>query len=102
MPNSMTGYGKSRLENDAYTQVWEIRSVNGRFLDLKWRLPLFLRAREAALERVVREFVARGRVEIRLEFSPKRDNLWRAGFNRGLADAMLDKAALNDLLSKKW
>jgi len=91
MPYSMTGYGKSRLENDAFTQVWEIRSVNGRFLDLKWRLPLFLRAREAALERVVRESVARGRLEIHLEFSPKRDDLWRANLNRGLANAMLDE-----------
>lgn len=93
MPYSMTGYGKSRLENDAFTQVWEIRSVNGRFLDLKWRLPLFLRPREATLERVVREFAARGRLEIHLEFSPKRDNMWRAGLNRGLADAMLDEMA---------
>jgi len=87
----MTGYGKSRMENDDYTQVWEIRSVNGRFLDLKWRLPLFLRAQEAALERVVREYVARGRLEIHLDFSPKRTDLWRANLNRGLANAMLDE-----------
>jgi len=69
----------------------EIRSVNGRFLDLKWRLPLFLRAQEAALERVVREYVARGRLEIHLDFSPKRTDLWRANLNRGLANAMLDE-----------
>lgn len=92
MPNSMTGYGKSRLENDAYTQVWEVRGVNGRFLDLKWRLPLFFRSREATLERVVRAFVARGRLEIHLEFSPKRADLWQATLNRGLAGAMLDEA----------
>ena len=91
MPKSMTGYGKSRLENDAFTQVWEVRGVNGRFLDLKWRLPLFLRPREAALERVVREDVARGRLEIHLDFAPKRVDLWRATLNRGLAGAMLDE-----------
>jgi uncharacterized protein (TIGR00255 family) len=91
MPKSMTGYGKSRLENDAFTQVWEVRGVNGRFLDLKWRLPLFLRPREAALERVVREAVARGRLEIHLDFAPKRVDLWRATLNRGLAGAMLDE-----------
>jgi len=90
MPKSMTGYGKSQLESDDFTQVWEVRGVNSRFLDLKWRLPLFLRPREGALERVVREAVARGRLEIHLEFSPKRADMWRASLNTGLASAMLD------------
>jgi uncharacterized protein (TIGR00255 family) len=90
MPKSMTGYGKSRLESDAFTQVWEVRAVNSRFLDLKWRLPLFLRPSESALERVVREQVARGRLEVHLEFSPKRTDMWRATLNTGLASGMLD------------
>jgi uncharacterized protein (TIGR00255 family) len=91
MPKSMTGYGKSRLESDAFTQVWEVRGVNGRFLDLKWRLPHFLRSQEASLERTVREAVARGRLEIHLEFSPTGTDPWRACLNRGLAGAMLDE-----------
>jgi uncharacterized protein (TIGR00255 family) len=91
MPKSMTGYGRCRLENDAFTQVWEVRGVNGRFLDLKWRLPYFLRSQEAALERVVREAVARGRLEVHLEFAPKGSDPWRACLNRGLAGAMLDE-----------
>ncbi len=91
MLKSMTGYGKSRLENDDFTQVWEVRGVNSRFLDLKWRLPLFLRPREAALERVVRQYVARGRLEVHLDFAPKRTELWRATLNRDLASAMLDE-----------
>jgi len=93
MPKSMTGYGKSRLESDAFTQVWEVRGVNSRFLDLKWRLPLFLRPSEAALERVVREAVARGRLEVHLEFTPKRTDMWKATLNTGLASAMLDEVA---------
>ena len=95
MPKSMTGYGKSRLENDAYTQVWEVRGVNGRFLDLKWRLPYFLRSQEAALERVVREAVARGRVEIHLEFTPTGSSPWKACLNKGLAGAMVEFVSAN-------
>ncbi|MEA5089747.1 YicC/YloC family endoribonuclease [Solidesulfovibrio sp.] len=91
MPKSMTGYGKSLVETDSYTQVWEVRGVNSRFLDLKWRLPLFLRPSEAALERVVREQVARGRLEVHLEFSPKRTDMWKATLDTGLANAMLDE-----------
>lgn len=91
MLRSMTGYGKSRLESDTFTQFWEVRGVNGRFLDLKWRLPPFLRSQEAALERVVRETVARGRLEVHLEFTPTGTDAWRAGLNRSLAGAMLDE-----------
>lgn len=93
MPKSMTGYGKSLVETDAFTQVWEVRGVNSRFLDLKWRLPLFLRPSEAALERVVREQVARGRLEVHLEFTPKRQDMWKATLDTGLAGAMIDAVA---------
>ena len=93
MPKSMTGYGRSRVETDAYTQVWEIRSVNGRFLDIKWRLPLFLRRREARLEKVVREYAKRGRVDITLNFQPTRAEAVNVELNRPLAKSMLDQMA---------
>lgn len=39
MLHSMTGFGRCLVENADITQQWEIKSVNGRHLDLKWRLP---------------------------------------------------------------
>ena len=62
MTKSMTGYGRSGMENDAFNQVWEVRAVNSRFLDLKWRLPLFLRCREAQLEKEIGRASCRERV----------------------------------------
>jgi uncharacterized protein (TIGR00255 family) len=91
MTKSMTGYGRSRMENDAFTQVWEIRAVNGRFLDLKWRLPLFLRCRETQLEKVVREFAQRGRVDIHCNFQPVKPDILKMSLNRPLAQTMLDQ-----------
>jgi len=91
MTKSMTGYGRSGMENDAFNQVWEVRSVNSRFLDLKWRLPLFFRCREAQLEKVVREYVERGRVEIHLNFQPVKPDILKMSLNRPLASAMLDQ-----------
>jgi uncharacterized protein (TIGR00255 family) len=93
MPKSMTGYGRSRLENDAFTQTWEIRGINSRFLDLKWRLPLFLRCRETALEKVVREYATRGRIEIHLHFQSPRPEIQHISLNRPVALAMLDQLA---------
>jgi uncharacterized protein (TIGR00255 family) len=93
MPKSMTGYGRSRLENDAFTQTWEIRGINSRFLDLKWRLPLFLRCRETALEKVVREYATRGRIEIHLHFQSPRPEIQHISLNRPVALAMFDQLA---------
>ncbi len=43
MPRSMTGFGRHTLEGPDWTQTWEIRSVNSRHLDIKWRLPAQVR-----------------------------------------------------------
>ncbi len=64
MLHSMTGFGRSVREDADWTQTWEIRSVNGRFLDLKWRLPANVRGLESRFERIVRRNAMRGRVEI--------------------------------------
>lgn len=63
---SMTGFGRSVQNNDLYSLIWEIRSVNGRFLDIKWKLPALLRPFESRFEKIVRQYAARGRVEIAL------------------------------------
>ena len=89
MPHSMTGFGRSITEDEKFAQQWEIRSVNSRHLDLKWRLPMVVRSLETQLEKVVRRFVQRGRVEISL--SLKRVNGMRpaADFDAQQAAAML-------------
>lgn len=92
MLHSMTGFGRCFLEDDVLTQTWEIRSVNNRFLDIKWRLPLFVRPLESRLERIVKKFASRGRVEITLnaQFTTV-PSVPR--FNAALASAMLDTVA---------
>lgn len=70
MPRSMTGYGRSELTSPQWTLTWEIRSVNSRFLDIKWRTPHNLRSLETDWERIVREEASRGRLDIYLHFQP--------------------------------
>lgn len=90
--HSMTGFGRCFLEDDEWTQTWEVRSVNNRFLDIKWRLPLFARPLESRLERVVKKFASRGRVEISLgvQFAAA---VAAPQFNAGQAAAMIDVVA---------
>ncbi|MDO5538226.1 MAG: YicC/YloC family endoribonuclease [Desulfovibrionaceae bacterium] len=63
---SMTGFGRCIMENRALTQQWEIRSVNGKRLDLKWSLPPVVSNLENHFEKIVRAHASRGRVDISL------------------------------------
>ncbi len=64
MLKSMTGFGRSLLEDTDITQQWEIRSVNGRYLDMRWHVPVPLRCVQARLEKLVRQYAQRGRVDV--------------------------------------
>ncbi|MBQ9406154.1 MAG: YicC family protein [Desulfovibrio sp.] len=66
MLRSMTGFGRCLVENDHGTQQWEIKSVNGRHLDIKWHLPCSVRNMELRLEKIVRKHASRGRIDITL------------------------------------
>lgn len=91
MLKSMTGFGRCLLENSDMTQQWEIRSVNSRYLDIKWRLPNFVHGLEPQLEKIVKSHAKRGRVEIMLflTFSPSCN--FTMDFNASQANAMIEK-----------
>lgn len=93
MLRSMTGFGRCFLEENDWTQVWEVRSVNGRHLDVRWRLPMRARGLEQVLERMVRSQASRGRLEISLFLQVGHDGAQRVTFNEDQADAMLEALA---------
>ena len=93
MLKSMTGFGRCCLDEAGMVQTWEVRSVNNRFLDVKWRLPPLARGMEDSLEKVVRRHAARGRVDIALSLAINREDLCAVNFNSLQAAAMLEKMA---------
>jgi uncharacterized protein (TIGR00255 family) len=88
MPVSMTGFGRFETTEDAWTHVWEIKSVNGRFLDVKWRMPGYLRGLENGWEKVVRTHASRGRVDISLNLEVMDAGILGVTFNETMARAM--------------
>lgn len=88
MPVSMTGFGRFETTEDAWTHVWEIKSVNGRFLDVKWRLPGSLRGLENGWERIVRTHASRGRVDVSLNLEVMDAGVLGVTFNETMARAM--------------
>lgn len=91
MLRSMTGFGRCFVENARVSQQWEIKSVNGRYLDLKWRLPHLARYLEPTLEKVVRKYASRGRVEVSLALHFAPGQAPRPGFDAQQAQAMLEE-----------
>lgn len=68
MTQSMTAFARSEAEFSWGTLVWEIRSVNQRFLEPHFKLPDFMRQHEIALRDKLRKRLARGKVECALRF----------------------------------
>ena len=88
MPVSMTGFGRYETNEDTWTHVWEIKSVNGRFLDVKWRMPGYLRSLENGWEKVVRTHASRGRVDVSLNLEVLDAGILGVTFNETMAKAM--------------
>ena len=88
---SMTGYGRHDGQSEHCSQTWEIRSVNGKQLAIRWKIPSFLASMEAEFEKMVREAASRGRVDIGCTVQIARSKALRVTLNAPLATAMLDK-----------
>jgi uncharacterized protein (TIGR00255 family) len=61
--SSMTGFARSHGVCGSYSWTWEIKSVNGKGLDLRLRLPPGWDAIEPALRAIASETVARGSIQ---------------------------------------
>lgn len=63
MLNSMTGFARETAETPFGTMTCEMRAVNHRYLDIQFRLPEELRAKEIDLRNRIGESLKRGKVE---------------------------------------
>ena len=91
MIKSMTGYGSYESETDSFRHSWEIRSVNGKQLGLRWRLPNVVKSHELDWEKKVREWASRGRVDIELHLEFTSPEAMPLSFNRNLAESMISR-----------
>ena len=67
MPHSMTGFATAETLLQPFRIVWEVRSVNHRFLELTFRLPDDLRALEPQCRDLVGGAVKRGKLDCTLK-----------------------------------
>ena len=61
---SMTGFGDARVQTERFTVAVEVRAVNNRYLKIVTKCPDVYSALESEIEKTVREFVARGTINV--------------------------------------
>lgn len=101
MPRSMTGFARREAKRSWGTLVWEIRSVNHRYLEPSFRLPEDFREIEPHLRDAMRKALQRGKVEASLNVHWEQEGESELGVNLAKV-AQLTKAAqqINGLLGE--
>lgn len=114
MPRSMTGFARREAKLPWGTVIWEIRSVNHRYLEPGFRLPEDFREIEPALRELIRKTLQRGKVEVSLYVQLEQENEAELGVNlqrvvqlskaaQQIHEQLGDKAAaINPLELLKW
>ncbi len=87
--NSMTGFGRADGTQGGQTWVWEVRSVNGRGLDVRLRLPPGLEAIETRVREAVARRFNRGSVSVNLQVQRE----------SGVTEIRLNETALTQVMA---
>src|SRR6202795_362233 len=87
---SMTGYAAATRDLPIASLSAELKSVNGRFIDLQFRLPDELRAAEPALRELIQARVNRGKVECRVSVTPPAGAAPQISINEALLAALAE------------
>ncbi|MEI6893824.1 MAG: YicC/YloC family endoribonuclease [Colwellia sp.] len=89
---SMTAFSRVEIKGDWGNAVWEIRSVNQRFLETYFRLPEQFRGIEPVLRERFRKQLNRGKVECNLRFNASAANKNELSLNKKLAQQLIAHA----------
>ena len=92
MIHSMTAFARFEVKGDWGNAVWEIRSVNQRFLETYFRLPEQFRGIEPLLRERFRKQLNRGKVECHLRFNANPVAKGELTLNEKLAKQLIQHA----------
>ena len=90
--SSMTGFARASGGDGATSWSWEVKSVNGRALDIRCRLPQGLERLDPAVRRAVSARLRRGNVTVGLRLSQAPDAV-AMRINRAWLDELIALAA---------
>lgn len=86
---SMTAFARHEIKKDWGDAVWEIRSVNQRYLENFFRLPEQFRGLENNLREKLRQNLTRGKIECSLRIDSKKQTSAELNLNKDLAEQVI-------------
>lgn len=92
---SMTGFGRSSIDENNYGVSVEIKTVNNKYLDVQVKNPNFLNFLEENVKKTVRKNLNRGRVDVFIRCQKKESNISKMYFDSNLVSNYME--AVKDL-----
>ncbi len=89
----MTGFARIQGQQTGISWTWEVRAVNGRGLDIRFRLPAGLSQMEEGLRKQVRSRFKRGNMQISLQLEHDREAESAVSVNIDLARQIVEEFA---------
>ena len=92
MINSMTGFASGEITTSHGQLLWELRTVNHRYLEAQFRLPEGFRALESQLRDLATGKLKRGKLDASLQFRPAVKPEAALQINEALAQTVIGQA----------
>ena len=101
---SMTGFGRSKLEENSREYIVEIKSVNHKYSDISIKLPRNIMCFEEKIKKILSNNISRGKVDVFITFNNYSEEGKDVVINKELAQNYINQlrelAAENDLDDK--
>ena len=82
---SMTGFGRSKLEENSREYIVEIKSVNHKYSDISIKLPRNIMCFEEKIKKIISSNISRGKVDVFITFNNYSDEGKNVILNKELA-----------------
>ncbi len=89
MAKSMTAFSYQETSGEFGECIWEIRSVNHRYLDISLHLPEVFRSQENYYQKQIKGKLKRGKIHATLRFTQNKNNQNSIDVNQPLARALI-------------
>ena len=90
MINSMTGFGRCEIAENNRKFTVEMKAVNHRYLDVNIKMPKSLNFFESAIRAELKNYIARGKVDVFITYEDMSENTSTVRYNKELAQEYLE------------
>ena len=91
MLRSMTGFGRSKYENEGREYLVEIKSVNNRYSDISIKIPRNISFLEEKVKTVVSNSISRGKIDVFINFTNYSEKGKKIKINNELAKQYIEE-----------